>query len=218
MIPWDNIDTVLLDMDGTLLDLHFDNYFWFQHLPKRYAEHHHVTLQQAEIDIREHIDRLRGTLNWYCLDHWSNLLNVDVGELKHELRHKIQVRPYAEEFLQVLKSLKKKLILITNAHPIGLQLKLKVTRIDQWLDVIISSHELGSPKEEQAFWQELLKVEHFNKDRCVFIDDTPNILQSAQRFGIKHLVCVSAPDSQKPANASSDFFDILHFNEIVPVQ
>ena len=27
MLAWDEIDTVLLDMDGTLLDLHFDNHF-----------------------------------------------------------------------------------------------------------------------------------------------------------------------------------------------
>ena len=26
MINWQQIDTVFLDMDGTLLDLHFDNY------------------------------------------------------------------------------------------------------------------------------------------------------------------------------------------------
>ena len=29
MIDWTSIDTVLLDMDGTLLDLHYDNAFGF---------------------------------------------------------------------------------------------------------------------------------------------------------------------------------------------
>ena len=32
MLPlaWRDIDTVLLDMDGTLLDLHYDNHFWLE--------------------------------------------------------------------------------------------------------------------------------------------------------------------------------------------
>ena len=28
LVPWDTIDTVLLDMDGTLLDLNYDNQFF----------------------------------------------------------------------------------------------------------------------------------------------------------------------------------------------
>ena len=47
-LPWSDIDTVLLDMDGTLLDLHFDNHFWLEHLPQRYAELHGVSRAMAE--------------------------------------------------------------------------------------------------------------------------------------------------------------------------
>ncbi|MCP4043692.1 MAG: haloacid dehalogenase, partial [Gammaproteobacteria bacterium] len=35
VINWNSIHTVLLDMDGTLLDLHFDNQFWLEHVPLR---------------------------------------------------------------------------------------------------------------------------------------------------------------------------------------
>jgi len=216
MIPWDDIDTVLLDMDGTLLDLHFDNYFWFDHLPKRYAQSHNIGLKKAQILIHQHVNRLRGTLNWYCLDHWSELLQVNIGELKKEIKHKIRKRPFVEEFLQILKQSHKKLILITNAHPTGLDLKIEVTHIDQWLDVIISSHEFGAPKEEQSFWKRLIAVEHFDKERAIFIDDSINVLDSAQKFGIKHLVCVCAPDSQKPTIHSKDYYNIEHFDKIMP--
>ena len=57
MIDWDSIDTVLLDMDGTLLDLHFDNYFWTEHLPDIYSRKHQldetITIEalQAQLDI-----------------------------------------------------------------------------------------------------------------------------------------------------------------------
>ncbi len=37
-VDWSQVDTVLLDMDGTLLDLHFDNRFWNEHLPRCYAQ------------------------------------------------------------------------------------------------------------------------------------------------------------------------------------
>ena len=32
---WSCIEVVCLDMDGTVLDLHFDNLFWLEVLPRR---------------------------------------------------------------------------------------------------------------------------------------------------------------------------------------
>lgn len=216
MIDWQSIDTVLLDMDGTLLDLHFDNYFWLHHLPDRYAQAHELDFATAQQELRQYIQQYEGTLNWYCLDHWSELVNMDITLLKEEVKHKIQARPYAEEFLQRLRNLNKKLILATNAHPKSVRLKLDVTHIDQWLDIVISSHEFGSPKEEQAFWQQLQEREAFEPQRTLFIDDTIRVLRSARQFGIAHLVCINKPDSQKPSQASNEFLDIDHFDQILP--
>jgi len=216
MIDWTTIDTVLLDMDGTLLDLHFDHYFWFSHLPARYAESHDIPPHKAREYLEQKIRQYEGTLQWYCLDHWSELVSMDISSLKHEIQHKIQIRPHTEVFLARLKALGKKLVLITNAHPKGLKLKLEVTKIDNWLDRVISSHEFQAPKEEQSFWHQLSQREHLDKGRTVFIDDTPRILRSAQKFGIKHLICVTAPDSQRPRHPPEEFFGIQHFDEIMP--
>ena len=217
MINWQDIDTVLLDMDGTLLDLHFDNYFWLEHLPKRYSEAHQLNLQQARTDIHQTISDLEGTLNWYCLDHWSELIQTDVVALKAEVSDKIRLRPYTETFLTRLKALGKKLVLITNSHRKGLELKLRMTAIDQWLDIIISSHDFQSPKEELQFWQQLQLSEPFDPERTLFIDDTPRILKSAQDFAhIKHLICIVLPDSQKPEKDAEGFMSIRHFDEIMP--
>ena len=38
LLPWSGIDTILLDMDGTLLDLHYDNHFWQVYVPEKFAE------------------------------------------------------------------------------------------------------------------------------------------------------------------------------------
>lgn len=217
MIDWHTIDTVLLDMDGTLLDLHFDNYFWLQHLPLRYSEARNVSIDEAKTYIHQQVKSLEGTLEWYCLDHWSELVDMDIPALKHELKHKIQIRPYAELFLKQLRKLNKNVVLITNSHRKGLSLKLDVTSIDKWLDIIISSHDYKSPKEEPLFWQQLQQSHPFDCARTVFIDDTPRVLRSAHRYGIAHLVCITSPDSQKQPHDPQEFLGIEHFDQIMPL-
>ena len=216
MIDWNRIDTVLLDMDGTLLDLHFDNYFWLTHLPRRYAEAHGVGVDTAHRQLADHYRAHEGTLQWYCLEHWTDFLRLDIVKLKHEVTDKIQVRPFVTEFLQRLQTLNKRLILITNAHPQSLNIKLEITRIDQWLDMVISSHEFSEPKEAQAFWHQLQQREHFDPARTLFIDDTLRVLRSAERFGIGHLLCIHQPDSQGEHRQIEEYPAIEHFDEIMP--
>jgi 5'-nucleotidase len=212
-IEWNNIDTVMLDMDGTLLDLHFDNYFWLEHLPKRYAQIHQVDFATATRRLNEHISQHEGTLQWYCLEFWSDALKVDIRNLKAEVKHKIQIRPHVKEFLTRLRQHRKKCLLVTNAHPQSLSLKLEVTEID--LDIIISSHELQHPKEAQEFWHALQLREHFDPERTLFVDDTVRILRSAQKFGIRYLLGIHQPDSQQQ-RLMAEFPAINHFDEIMP--
>ncbi|BFM13676.1 GMP/IMP nucleotidase [Simiduia litorea] len=212
-LDWNAIDTVLLDMDGTLLDLHFDNYFWLTHLPLRYAAIHNVSEADAREYLMSCIKDQEGTLNWYCLEYWSKTLKLDVRALKDEIKHKIQVRPHVAAFLQLLKAAKKKVILITNAHPQSLSLKLEVTALDKWLDIIISSHEFKEPKEAQAFWYELVRKEKFKPQKALFIDDTVRILDSARTFGIGHLLCIHQPDSQTHRRIDA-YPSIDHFDEL----
>ncbi len=216
MIDWQTIDTVLLDMDGTLLDLHFDNYFWLTHLPHRYAEHHGLDPAEAQTHLTRLITQHQGTLQWYCLDHWSELVQMDITELKREVQHKIHLRPHTEAFLTFLKAQQKKIVLATNAHRRGLDLKLEISQIDRWIDLVISSHDFSYPKEVDDFWRCLALAEPFDKDRTLFVDDNLQVLRAARAFGIRQLVCITQPDSQKPATASGEFIDIVDFDEIVP--
>jgi len=216
MIPWHSIDTVLLDMDGTLLDLHFDNYFWLHFLPERYAQTHQVDLATAKDRLHAHYEAHQGTLNWYCLKFWGESLQMEIRPLKEEVKHLIQIRPFAVEFLQRLQQHGKRLVLITNAHPESLDLKLEVTNIDHWLDMVISSHQLQYPKEEQAFWHNLQQREQFNPDRTLFIDDSPRILQSAVDYGLRFVLGIRHPDSQQPPRDLAPFPAIDHFDELLP--
>lgn len=215
-INWTDIDTVLLDMDGTLLDLHYDNYFWMTYLPQRYAEIKGIELADAQHYLHQLVTSLEGTLNWYCLDYWNNELNLDIGALKAEpaIVHKIAERPYAEQFLQFLKTQKKTVALVTNAHPIGLDIKLAKTCIGDYFDWTVSSHQFQQPKENQAFWHHLQAHVTFDPSRTLFIDDNHSILQAAQQYGIAHTLGIHQPDSQIKRQLDT-VNAIHHFNEIM---
>ena len=216
LLDWREIDTVLLDMDGTLLDLYFDNHFWLEHLPLRYAHRHDTTVERA----REHLALLfgaqRGTLNWYCIDYWSRELELDIAELKREVEHLIDIRPHVEEFLQRLQRSPRRVWLVTNAHRKSLDIKLQRTGIDRWFDQIVSSHDLAAPKEAPEFWQRLQALLPFEPARALLIDDTASVLHAAQRFGVGHLLTLLQPDSRQARRIETEFPGILHFDEIMP--
>lgn len=217
MIHWQDIDTVLLDMDGTLLDLHFDNYFWLEHLPKRYAVIHNKDEATSRHLLTAKFNSERGTLNWYCLDYWSEQLRLDIPALKQEIAHMITIRPHVLAFLQQLKHSTKNVILVTNAHRSSLNIKLDNTGIADLFDSIVVSHDFRAPKEQQQFWQQMKATHPFNPGRSLLIDDTYSVLESAKLFGIKHLLTLLQPDSKQAIRQQGDFPGIVHFDEIMPV-
>lgn len=218
MVNWSQIDKVLLDMDGTLLDLHFDNYFWLEHLPARYAAHHKMTLEDAVSSLTEQMRRKTGQLEWYCLDYWSELTGLPIAAMKVDIEHKIQYRPSVKTFLNALKNSDKRAVIVTNAHRDSVDLKMRKTALDTLVDRVISSHDYQEPKESQLFWQHLQADENFDPQRTLLIDDSLAVLASAQRFGIAHLLCIHQPDSQQPHRNIEQFPAVDLFDEILPIQ
>ena len=215
MVDWAKIDTVLLDMDGTLLDLYFDNYFWLQLLPVKYAEHHRCELAEATRVLTELSDSLHGTLDWYCLDYWSERLQMDVEALKFEIRHLIRFRPRTPEFLAFLAAHDKRVLLVTNAHPKALKLKLQASGLGELLPRRVSSHDLQLAKENTGFWQRLQEVQQLDLTRCLFIDDSLSVLRCARAEGVAHTAQVLQPDMSLPPRAPTEFPGILHFEELM---
>jgi putative hydrolase of the HAD superfamily len=214
-LPWRDIDTVLLDMDGTLLDLHFDNHFWLEHLPRRYAELHGVSLAMAHMELMPLFEKNAGTLNWYCTDFWSTELKLSVKDLKVEIAHLIALRPDAETFLAALKQAGKRVIMITNAHRDSLSLKMERLQLAPYFERLISSHDYGYPKENPQFWEALQADIDFDPARSLFIDDTLPILRSAGRYGIEHLLAVREPDSRKGPKDTEEFAAVEDYRVLI---
>ncbi len=202
---WNNIDTVLLDMDGTLLDLHFDSHFWLEYMPSVWATRNGYMLEDARAKLMSMLDQHAGTLNWYCVEFWSDVLGLDIMELKGQVAHKIAYRPTAEAFLQRCQQECNDVRMVTNAHRKVLELKILKTGIDKYFDQLLCSHELDHPKEDAEFWHRLNENGPFDPERTLFIDDSEAVLESAARYGIKHIYSIAAPDSVMARKSSSRF-------------
>jgi 5'-nucleotidase len=205
MINWKAIDTVLLDMDGTLLDLHFDSHFWLTLVPEQLSQQRNISLKAAKILVEQAYAKVQGTLDWYCLDYWQQTLSLDILTLHYSIAERIQLRQDSMPFLQALGGANKRRILFTNAHPKSLKLKLEHTELALGLDGMLSSHETGYPKEHPEFWRHGMKKFNLDPSRCLFIDDSEAILMASRRAGIGHQLGISNPDSQKPNQVFSDF-------------
>lgn len=216
MIDWSQVRNVLLDMDGTLLDLHFDNYFWLTHVPRRYAEKHGLSMEAARDELFPRFRKVEGTMDWYCVDYWTRELGLDIALLKEEVDNLIAVHPHVTDFLDAVRRAGKRVALVTNAHGKSLALKMDRTRLGGHFDALICAHDLGLPKENVDFWDKLQTVEPFDRDHTLLVDDSLSVLRSARSYGIQYLLAVLKPDSKGPEREVNGFDAIRHFSDIMP--
>jgi HAD superfamily hydrolase (TIGR01509 family) len=210
-----DIEYVLLDMDGTLLDKYFDDYFWEHLVPEKYAEIHNITFGRAKEELMKKYKVHEGTLNWTDLDFWSNQLSLDIPAMKEQIKHLIEVHPHVENFLKMLQKEKKKVFLVTNAHYKSIDLKFKKTLIGKYFDAVLTSFDAGYPKEDIKFWEVAEKRLGFDKRKTLFIDDTEEILKTAKKFGIKYILYKARANSKVKPGRSNDFMHIIDFDELL---
>lgn len=203
----EHIDTLLLDLDGTLLDLAFDTHFWHEVVPEYYGRARGMSARDAlEKEIGPRLRSAEGTLNWYSLDYWSLALDLDLSKIKTEHDSRIAWLPGAQDFLRRQRAAGRRLVLVTNSHPETLRIKDRKVAIRPLLDALYSSHQFGAPKEYAEFWLRLRRAEAFDPARSAFIDDNPKVLAAARAAGIGTVIAITDPDSSRPPRAApSDF-------------
>jgi putative hydrolase of the HAD superfamily len=216
IIDWNTIDTVLLDMDGTLLDRHFDDHFWLEHVPKRWAAKNGTSIDHARTHLHALFKSQERTLNWTDLDYWSERLKLDIPQLKREVEHLIAVHPFVVEFLLFLRQHRKNIWLVTNAHSKTLDLKMKTTRIGAYFDGIVSAHQVGLPKEDRRFWKALQRFVSYDPGRTLLGEDSETNLATAELYGIGYLVYISRFSSAIQPTPSPAFASIEYFSALIP--
>lgn len=198
-------ETLMLDMDGTILDLAYDNFMWLTRVPEAYAERHGLRDEEARETLFTWFRQMRGTLDWYCMDQWSERLELDVIALHHEHRDRIDYLPGARDFLARIAQADIRLLLVTNSHRATLDLKADVTGLDRYFDHLYTAHDVGFAKEEPEFWAAIQEEEGFNPATTLFVDDTLPVLASADSFGIRHVRQVTRPDTSRSPADSGEF-------------
>lgn len=204
-VPWSDIDTLLLDLDGTLLDLAFDNFFWLELVPREYARAKSLDLAEARDAVTSRTEALVGTLPWYCIDHWSSELDLDIAALKRRHRDKIRFLPGACDFLALARQLDKHLVIVTNAHHVTLAIKCEQTRVDSLVDTVVSSHDFGIEKERPGFWHAFEASHGIDRERALLVEDNLTVLQAAKGFGIAHSIAIRRPDSTRESRTVEGF-------------
>jgi len=216
-VDWSVIDHVLLDMDGTVLDLAFDNFFWSELLPQRYARLHGLTLESARETLEPRFIAVQGTLDWYCLDFWSGITGLDIAGIKREIRDRIAPLPGAEEFLRAVRASGRQCWLVTNAHRDSWQLKMDQTGFHTHFDRILSSHDFGAPKEDPRFWPALRAQYAFEPARALFVDDSLPVLREARNHGFANVLAIRRPDTQQPLRVHDEFLAVDRLADLLPI-
>jgi putative hydrolase of the HAD superfamily len=204
-VDWSAIDTVLLDMDGTLLDLRFDNWFWLELIPRRYAAANGLDVEETRLLLAPRFTEVRGTLQWYCIEYWSRQLELDIGSIKREALARVCFLPGAQEFLSKLKASGKRVVLVTNAHPATLAIKNEGVALTGYFHACYSTHPFKFPKEQARFWPRLAAEEGFQRERTLFVDDSLSVLDAARDFGIGWLRAIRCPDSGQPPQPTGEY-------------
>ena len=214
---WTDVDRVLLDMDGTVLDLAFDNFIWMQAVPDRYARRRGLSREAALAELAPRFNAVAHTLPWYDLNYWTRLTGVDLAALHEEFRERVTVLDRTLGFLDAVRASGRPLWLTTNAHPDSWRPKLAQTGLQHYFELVVSSADLGAPKEDPAYWQGLRDRHGMEAARCLFADDSRPVLEAARAFGIGQIVAMNHPDSTQPRKVFTDFYSVSRLEELLPV-
>lgn len=207
---------MLIDMDGVILDNTYDNNFWQNQIPAVIAKNKGISFDDAKRLAIQIFNFKKNTKDWYDIDYWSNMLNVDIEAEKRSSLSFDRIKLY-EGVTETLNKLKNRyrLLLITNAHRKTLNIKLEKYDLAPYFENMLCAHELHYVKENVQLWYMLRSKFQLNYTKTVLIEDTINNINIGLSAGISRAIYLGDENyqpSEKIIKLSSinDIFSALN--------
>ena len=186
-----DIECLLVDMDGVILDNAYDNDFWQNQIPEVIADSKGIAFDDAKRLAIQIFNYKKNTKDWYDVDYWSNMLNIDIEAQKRSEKSFSRISLYdgVIDTLSVLKN-KTKMILITNAHRKTLNIKLEKYNLTPYFDEMVCAHELNYVKEDIQLWYMLRSKYRLDYEKTLLVEDTINNINVGLSAGISGAIYV----------------------------
>ena len=191
MVKLNSTTAILSDLDGVILDLAYDIKFWELWLPEQVANQTNKSVEETKAEIKAEIDIQRGTLNFYDLNYWDDLLNVDCMQIFKEKTERCSYLGGSHEALQRLSTLKNPKYILTNGDPRIQEYKAETQNFLEFFDSIFYSMHVGYPKESKEFWALARHNLNLDFEDTIFIDDDFKVVTAAAKAGIKQVAWIT---------------------------
>ena len=191
MVKLNSTTAILSDLDGVILDLAYDKKFWELWLPEQVTRQTNKSIEEAKAEIMTEIDIQRGTLNFYDLNYWDDLLNVDCMQIFQEKEERCSYLAGSYEALQRLSTLKNPNYILTNGDPRIQEYKAETQNFLEFFDSIFYSMHAGYPKESKEFWALARHNLNLEFEDAIFIDDDLKVVTAAAKAGIKQVAWIT---------------------------
>ncbi len=156
------IKAISFDLDGTLADEKFDDFIWWQEIPKLYAEKHKLSFENAQDKILasfyrgEWIEKIPWN-QWTDIEYWMN--KHQLGDWKPLLENAKKHVGVFDDVTETLKTLHKKhkLVIISNANQKFLNAKLDVLGLRKYFDTAYSCPSHFGIRKSKPVFQKILE-------------------------------------------------------------
>ena len=191
MINLNSTTAILLYLDGVILDIEYDIKFWESWLPEHMARKLNLSEEEAKSEILTKIEMQKGTLNFYDLNYWDDLLNIDCMQIIKEKEEKCFYIKGSYEALQKLSALQNPKHILTNGDPRIQEYKAETQNFLEFFDSIFYSMHVGYPKESKEFWTLARHNLNLDFEDVIFIDDDFKVVTAAAKAGVKQVAWIT---------------------------
>lgn len=170
------IKIVSFDLDGTLADEKFDDFIWWQDIPKMYSEKHKIPFQDAQDKVMAEYYRAQWVHKlkwdqWTDIEYWMKHFKLgDWKELLERAKHHVGIFDDVEDTLKTLHK-KYKLMVVSNANQKFLELKLTALGLKKYFDHIFSCPSHFGIRKSKPVFQKIIEELKLKPEQIVHVGD-----------------------------------------------